>query len=295
MEMKFLKVAAAQYPITYHLSFENWKVFVEKWVSEAANQKAELLVFPEYGSMDLVSLAPEKVQRNLREQVQWLSTILKDFLETWSALAQKHNVMICAPSIPVLENKKVVNRCFFFSKEGKSTYQDKQMMTRFEDEEWGVSSGEPCLTIIETSYAKIGICICFDGEFAEMAREFCQNGVELLLVPSCTESMRGLHRVHVGARARALENQCFAVVAQTIGDAEWSLAVDKNSGQAIVVGPPDLEFPEDGILAKGELNKPSWIYCDLDFSKVDFVRRNGAVFNFNSQVPKKFTCELFKT
>jgi predicted amidohydrolase len=293
--MKSLKVATAQYPITYHFSLENWKAFAEKWVQDAATHGAELLVFPEYGSMDLVSLAPEKIQRNLREQVQWLSTILKDYLDTYANLAKKYKVMICAPSIPVSEDKKEINRCFFFSKDGRSVYQDKQMMTRFEDEEWGVSSGKPKLTIIETPYAKIGICICFDGEFAEIAKALCENGVQLLLIPSCTESMRGLHRVHVGARARALENQCFAVVAQTVGDADWSLAVDKNSGQAIVVGPPDIEFPEDGIIAKGELNKTMWIYADLDFSKVDNVRRNGAVFNFNSQVPQKFTCESFKT
>jgi predicted amidohydrolase len=285
-----LKVATAQYPITHHLSFENWKVHVEKWVREAAQNKAELLVFPEYGSMELVSLAPERTQKFLREQVQWLSGVLPQFVEHFSDLAKKYKVMICAPSIPVLDDKKVVNRCHFFFEEGKNIFQEKQMMTRFEDEEWGVSAGKPVLKVIKTPKVKIGVCICFDIEYSEMAKEMCEHGVELLLAPSCTETMRGLHRVHVGARARALENQCYVVVSQTVGNAPWSLAVDQNMGQAAVFGPPDLEFPEDGILVKGELNKPSWVYCDIDIAKVDWVRHNGAVFNFK-KVPKKFSVE----
>lgn len=92
--------------------------------------------------------------------------------------------------------------------------------------------------------------------------------------------MRGLHRVHVGARARALENQCYVVVSQTIGDAPWSLCVDKNQGIAAVFGPPDLGFPEDGIVAQGELNKPSWVYADIDLKKIEEVRTKGAVFNY---------------
>ncbi|MNT18314.1 hypothetical protein D3C72_1535060 [compost metagenome] len=55
---------------------------------------------------------------------------------------------------------------------------------------------------------------------------------------------------------------------------------DTNAGLAATYGPPDLGFPEDGIVAKGELYKAGWIYANVDFSKVDQVREFGHVFNF---------------
>src|SRR5690606_30592710 len=54
-----MKIAAAAYPIDWH---NRWNDFVGKlrvWVRTAAEQGAELLVFPEYAAMELASLAEE--------------------------------------------------------------------------------------------------------------------------------------------------------------------------------------------------------------------------------------------
>lgn len=292
--MKTLKVAVAQYPVTHHLSFENWKAHVEKWVQEAAQEGAKLLVFPEYGALEMISMAPEKVQRRLDEQALWLSENLEKFLETYQDLAKKYQVMMCGPSIIVREEKKDFNRCYFFGSNGDFTFQDKQMLTRFENEKWKISNGDSQLTVIETPFAKIGICICFDGEFSEFAKLLCQSGVELLIIPSCTESMYGLERVHIGARARALENQCYVLVSQMVQGAHWSLVTHKAFGQSLVLAPPDLEFSETGILAKGELNKPGWIYSDLDFSKIESTRKDGSILTFQLKPPQNLICKSIK-
>ncbi len=292
--MKTLKVAVAQYPVTHHLSFENWKAHVEKWVQEAAQEGAKLLVFPEYGALEMVSMASEKVQSRLEDQAPWLSEMLESFLKTYQELSQKHQVMICGPSIIVREEKKDFNRCYFFGSNGGFTFQDKQMLTRFENEKWKLSNGGPQLTIIETDFAKIGICICFDGEFAEFSRMMCQNGVELLIIPSCTETPFGMSRVHIGARARALENQCYVLVSQMVQGAHWSLVTHKASGQSLVLAPPDTEFSETGTLAKGELNKPGWIYSDLDFSKIESTRKDGSILTFQLKPPQNLICKSIK-
>ena len=52
-----MKIAAAAYPIEWH---NRWNEYVGKlrvWVRTAAEQGAELLVFPEYGALELASLA----------------------------------------------------------------------------------------------------------------------------------------------------------------------------------------------------------------------------------------------
>jgi predicted amidohydrolase len=89
----------------------------------------------------------------------------------------------------------------------------------------------------------------------------------------------GYSRVEVAARARALENQCFVGVAPLVGEAAWSPATDINVGAAGLYGPPDLGFPPDGILARGELNRPGWVYGEIDPAAVARVRSEGQVLN----------------
>jgi predicted amidohydrolase len=55
-----LSVAAAQYPITEHKGFSDWQAHIAHWVTEAVKLDAQLLLFPEYGSMELVSIFPEE-------------------------------------------------------------------------------------------------------------------------------------------------------------------------------------------------------------------------------------------
>ena len=98
-------------------------------------------------------------------------------------------------------------------------------------------------------------------------------------VPSCTDSVAGFTRVRVGARARALEGQCVVVHSVTVGDAPWCPAVDANRGAAGVYGPPDVGFPEDGVLARGAMDAPGWTFANADRGAIARVRADGAVLN----------------
>jgi predicted amidohydrolase len=152
-------------------------------------------------------------------------------------------------------------------------------MTRFETEDWHVGAGE-ALRVFDTALARVGIGICYDVEFPLLARLQVAAGAELILVPSCTDTRAGFHRVRLGARARALENQCFVAQACTVGDAPWSAAVDRNTGAAAVCTPLDYGFPEDGVLAEGEMDRAQWVFADLDPAALAAVRANGQVFNY---------------
>lgn len=108
----------------------------------------------------------------------------------------------------------------------------------------------------------------------------CSAGASLIIAPSCTETIRGVTRVQVGARARALENQSYVLVSQTIGNAEWSPTVDVNYGFAAAYSTPDKNLPEEGIIASGSPQKEEWLITELDFEKIEQVRADGQVFNF---------------
>jgi len=152
-------------------------------------------------------------------------------------------------------------------------------MTRFERDQWSISGADE-LKVFDTALGRIGIQICYDAEFPLPARAQAEAGMQLLLVPSCTDAAAGYHRVRVAAQARALENQCYVLLSPLVGEAPWSPAVDVNFGAAGVYGPPDRGFPQDGVLAQGTLDEAGWIYAEVDTDKVAQVREQGQVLNY---------------
>ncbi|HOY06382.1 MAG TPA: carbon-nitrogen hydrolase family protein [Saprospiraceae bacterium] len=281
-------VATAQYPVTYHADFSAWAVHTASWVQEAAGRGAQLLLFPEYGSMELVSLFRKEIQTDLGLQLQEMESLRDDFCTVFSGLAQQYGVVIAAPSFPVQEGNIVVNRCFVFGPKGRVGWQDKFFMTRFELESWNVQTSGPHLTVFEADWGCFGIQICYDVEFPVGAALLCGAEAQVLLAPSCTETLRGATRVHVGARARALEQQCYTVVSPLIGDAPWSPAVDVNFGYAAVYSTPDNGFEPEGILQKMEPQLPGWLIHTLHLSLLDTVRADGQTLNFRDQAVIKY-------
>ena len=277
-----LKIAAAQYSFNAHQTIDDFKVNAEKWVQEASHNGARLLVFPEYGSIELVSLLSVEVQKDLKMQLHEIQNLRDDFIQCYVELAKKYDVYIVAPSFPWLESPgHFINRAFLINPNGLYGYQDKQMMTRFEDEHWKVESPkEKVLNTFDVDGVMVGISICFDVEFPDFARELALEGVQVLVAPSCTEGPAGMNRIHVGARARALENQFYVVVSQTVGTVHYSEAIDYNTGMAAMYSTCDLGFPDDGILVQGKVNVPQWVYGEINPKLIENVRNNGHVFNF---------------
>lgn len=272
-----MKIAAAAYPLDF---LPEWDVYVEKtrtWVSKAAEAKADLLVFPEYGRMELATLDGAEAAGDLEQSLHAADRWSSKADDLMADLAREHGVHILAGSGPVFDGaKRPVNRAGLFGPMGPLGHQDKQVMTRFEREQWDVVPGGP-LKVFDTSLGRMGVLICYDAEFPLLGRALMEAGVEILLVPSCTEALSGYSRVRIGAMARALEGQCVVVHAPTVGPAEWSPAVDVNTGAAAIYGPPDLGFPETGVLAQGDLNSPGWVTAVIDRASVRRVRRDGAV------------------
>lgn len=278
-----IRIASAQYPITAHSSIEAWEKHISNWVENALIENPDVLLFPEYGSMELVSIFPVEIQKDIQKQVREMQSIYPRFVAVFEALSLKHQVIIVAPSFPVEIGKSIVNRVSVFGKKGFIGYQDKFFMTRFEQESWKIDRGEKQLTLFEAPWGKFGIQICYDVEFGIGAQVLCNAGATVILAPSCTETLRGATRVHVGARARALENQAYVVVSQTVGEALWSPAVDINFGYAACYATPDKGFSEEGIEKLGVAQAETWLIAELDLEKIQEVRTDGQVLNFRDQ------------
>lgn len=273
-------VAAAQYAIGRPSSFDVYAERISAIVARAAAGGAALLVFPEYGAMELASVYGTTVECDLQRQVEALVELAPRVDALHAGLAQTHGLHILAASLPLqLAGEALpVNRARLFAPNGQHGHQDKLIMTRFEREQWAIGSGDS-LAVFDTELGCLGVAICYDCEFPLVARAMAQAGAELILIPSCTDTLHGYGRVRVGAMARALENQCYTVLCPTVGDAPWSPVVDVNRGAAGVFGPPDSGFPASGVVAEGVLNEDMLLFAELDLALVAEARRAGQVLN----------------
>lgn len=269
-----MKVATAAYPLSFFSSWSEYEDKISSWVQQAAGQGAELLVFPEYGAMELATLAGLHVAQDLEASLFAVSDRMTQADQVHMRLAREHEVHILAASAPCASQPRPVNQARFFAPNGARAVQDKQIMTRFERDIWHLQGGGP-LQIFDTALGKIGVLICYDCEFPLLGRALA--ACDVLLVPSCTETLAGYWRVRIGAMARALENQCVAVMSSVVGQVDWSEAVDVSVGAGGIFAPPDIGFPATGVVAEGALNVPGWCFADVDLAAIAHIRKDGNV------------------
>ncbi|WP_338469175.1 hypothetical protein ROLI_030490 [Roseobacter fucihabitans] len=269
-----MKIATAAYPLDFLTSWAQYEDKIANWVFEAAQAGARLAVFPEYGAMELATLAGRDVAADLEQSLFAVSDRLADADAVHQKLAAEHNIHILAASGPAATTTRPVNRARLFAPGGGIGVQDKQIMTRFERDAWGVIGGGP-LQIFDTGIGRIGILICYDSEFPLLGRALSE--CDMILVPSCTEALSGYWRVRIGAMARALENQCVSIMSSLVGEAPWSEAVDVTTGMGAVFGPPDVGFADSGVMAQGKIGMPGWTYGEVDLDAIANVRSDGRV------------------
>lgn len=270
-----MRVATAAYPLDWLDSWEAYAHKLEHWVAQADG--ADLLVFPEYGLMEVASLAGD-LGGDIQAQAKAVADRYDDAEALMADLARAHGVHILMGSGPAWRGHDLVNRASLISPTGVAVQQDKQIMTRWERDPWGIRAGGP-LRVFDTALGRIGVLICYDSEFPLLGRRLVEEEVEVLLVPSCTEALEGYWRVRIGAMARALEGQCVAVMASLVGDVPWCEPVENNTGMGGIFGPPDMGFPPTGVIAEGVLNQPGWTYGEIDLNAIRAVRADGHVLN----------------
>ncbi|KAJ02901.1 carbon-nitrogen hydrolase family protein [Sulfitobacter mediterraneus] len=271
-----MKIASAAYPLDVLTSWAQFEDKIEAWVADAAGAGADLLVFPEYGAMELATLDGLQVAGDLEASLFSVSDRLPDADALHVKLAASYGVHIIAASGPAATETRPVNRARLITPTGQIGVQDKQIMTRFEGEVWDVVPGNN-LQVFDTALGKIGILICYDSEFPLLGRALTE--CDVIAVPSVTETLAGYWRVRIGSMARALENQCVTAMSSVVGDAAWSEALGTSFGAGGIYGPPDNGFPPTGVLAAGALNDPVWTYADVDLDQIANVRADGIVLN----------------
>ncbi len=272
--MARLRVAAMQYYIRPIQTWEEFRDQVIGLVETAADYTSRLVVFPEYFTLQLLTLGD--VKRPLPEQIRRLAAQEDAFLELITGLAVKHDMYIVGGTIPHLEpSGEVTNVCHVVGPNGRQGRQAKLHLTRFE-REWEMSPGAG-LNIFDTAFGRMAVAICYDVEFPEYVRAAARCGAHILAVPSCTDERQGFLRVRYCSLARAIENQMYVIQAPTVGSLPMVPAVSLNYGQAGIFTPSDFAFARDGILAEGIPNQEMMVVAELNLSTIVEGREEGTV------------------
>lgn len=188
------------------------------------------------------------------------------------ALAKKHAVALVGGSAATenLASDKVLNRAYNFDQTGKDLgHYDKIHLFACDLPDKKISEGTIYAhgnedKLIDVNGLKIGLGICFDLRFSEMALKYRILGAQVLTFASAFTVPTGKAHWHTLLRARAIETQCFVVAS-----AQWGFHNDRiqTYGHSLVIDPwgeilLDLQDGEKvGVV-------------DLDLSSITRVRQS---------------------
>lgn len=159
---------------------------------------------------------------------------------------------------------------------------EKVHVTPDEVKSWGLSGGRMVKTF-DTDCAKIGVLICYDVEFPELSRLMADQGMQILFVPFLTDTQNGYSRVRVCAQARAIENECFVVIAGSVGNLPRVHNMDIQYAQSGVFTPCDFGFPTDGKRAEATPNTEMILVSDVDLDLLNELHTYGSVRNLRDR------------
>lgn len=135
-----------------------------------------------------------------------------------SALAAALGIWIVGGSIPELEENRVYNTSFVYDSAGRQVARHRKMHLfdisveggqTFRESDTLSPGGE--ITVFDTPWGKMGLCICFDLRFEELARLMALRGARVIFVPAAFNMTTGPAHWELLFRQRAVDNQLFTV------------------------------------------------------------------------------------
>jgi len=275
-----VRVAAVQYRQRKIKSFEEFRQLVEYFVDVVADYKSDFALFPELFTLQLLSIEnhpvpPEKAIKTIIKYTDQLDAMFRE-------LAVGYNVNIVAGSHPAIVDGKIQNIAHIYLRDGSTYKQPKIHPTPNEKYWWNISGGDR-VTVIPTDCGPIGVLVCYDSEFPELARHLVNQGMKILFVPFLTDERQSYCRVRYCAQARAVENQIYVVMSGSVGNLPNVHNMDIHYAQSCILTPCDFPFARDGIAADTSPNVETVAIADLRIDNLIEARNEGTVQNLKDR------------
>jgi predicted amidohydrolase len=210
-----MKAAVVQFKASIKKE-DNLKKIIS-YISKAASKNATLCAFPEFMMFYTNSTQTPKQLANLAE------TINGNFITTIANTAKEKQIQIVGSFYEKsIKKDRVYDTSFVIDKSGKviSTYRKIHLYDALGFKESNkMISGSKISKPVDTSIGKIGMMICYDLRFPEMARSLAVAGAEVLVAPSAwvKGNMKEEHWITIN-KVRAIENGCYVIAPDQVGN-----------------------------------------------------------------------------
>ncbi|SET88696.1 carbon-nitrogen hydrolase family protein [Hymenobacter actinosclerus] len=253
---------------------------VEYFVDALASYRADFALFPELFHGPLMAETNELAEI---DAIRKLSQFSPEILRRFTQLAVKYHINIITGSMPELApDGQLLNVGYLCRRNGTTERYEKIHVTPNEAKYWALKGGTRLQTF-DTDSGRVGILICYDAEFPELARLLADQGMDILFVPFLTDTQTAYSRVRHCAQARAIENECYVAIAGSVGNLPRVKNMDIQYAQSAVLTPCDFSFPNTGVKSEATPNTEMILVTDVDLSILDKLRQQGSVQNLRSR------------
>ena len=287
-----VRVGLVQWQMRTYKTLDDLFEQVEFFVDAVSDYKSDFVLFPEYFNAPLMAKFNDEGES---EAIRGLAAYTNEIRERFVKLAISYNINIITGSMPFIkeEDGRLYNVGFLCRRDGTYEMYEKMHVTPDEIKSWGLSGGK-LLQTFDTDCAKIGVLICYDVEFPELSRLMADQGMQILFVPFLTDTQNAYSRVRVCAQARAIENECFVVIAGSVGNLPRVHNMDIQYAQSGVFTPCDFAFPTDGKRAEATPNTEMILVSDVDLDLLSALHTYGSVPNLKDRRNDVYEVKLKK-
>ncbi len=195
----------------------------------------------------------------------------------WQALsdaARTNHIWVVGGTFPELDGEKLYNTCFVFDREGNQVARHRKIHLfdaavndgpHFQ-ESATLSPGDQ-LTLFDTEFGKLGICVCFDIRFPELFLLMSKAGAQAVIVPAAFSLATGSAHWELLLRSRAMDAQLFTV----------GVCPARNEKGYIAYGHSMVCSPWGEVLAEADY-APEMRLVQMDFAKLQDARNQLPLF-----------------
>ena len=262
-----MKIGMIQSPVT--ASKEANLANAEQAIARAAADGADIAVLPEmfncpyYNAAFVANAEPADGESVARLR----------------AAAAQNGVYLVGGSIPLLEEGHIYNASFVFDRAGRLLAVHKKVHLfdiaidggQVFQESATFTAGD-AVTVFDTEFGKMGLCICFDFLFPELARLMALEGAQILMTPADFTMPTGKDHWEAILRTRAIENGCYVVAPAQCGVKPKFQAY----ANSMVID------PWGNVIARAS-NRPEVITAVIDLDYLAQVRRQ--IFTLENRRP----------
>lgn len=139
-------------------------------------------------------------------------------------VAGETGIVLVGGSIPELDGESVYNTSLIFGPDGRLLGKHRKIhlfdvdLPNLRIRESNTLKPGARYTVVDAGFTRLGVCICFDVRFPELARLMALGGAQVLVTPAAFNMVTGPAHWELTMRARAVDNQFYVAAASPARD-----------------------------------------------------------------------------